>query len=287
MKYILPLILVVIAICGFGGYTAYNTYYQSPQKIILRASQQMTELKTVHADMDITMNMLLLSSQGTSNAVESKITGLSDINIADKTQKTHLVLTSPMGNVDTDTILLKNGEIYTRLNVGELGKYWWSMNTKTLVDGGTLPVDPQSSDYVAQSLEFMKSFDTSSILKLEDEVVDGIKTSRYRIDVSTPKYIELLNSMPNGEKQSEGFENASIKSDIWIDKKTNYIVKMESTIKNLGLRDPKTNESIGSSDMVMVLAYSKFNQNVVIEKPQGEIYPYEYLMKMMQEDQAK
>lgn len=274
----LLVLLAILAVLGFGGYTAYNKYYQSPEKVLLRASQQFDQLKTVHADMDITNNMRLTSQQGLPVNQESKITGISDINIPDKTQKTHMNISVGGRSLEMDMILLQGGEMYIKMPLLG-GEEWLSLNTKTLKEQGSLPIDPQSNDYVSQSLGFLKSLDPGSILKLEDETIDGVKTSRYRVDISTTKYLEYLRSLENGAQMTDSFQDASMKTDLWIDKKSNYIVKMESNVKNLKLIDPKSKSPLGTADMVMKINYSKHNQPVSILKPEGSIVSYEELLE--------
>lgn len=281
----LLVILLLIAGLGFGGYYAYNNYYLSPEKVLARSSEQFLKLQTVHADMDISTTVRATDKNGVAVTQESKISGISDLNLPDKTQKTHMAITAAGNTLEMDMILLKNGEMYMKMPI--LGQDWLSINTQTLKEQGNLPVDPQSNDYVIQSLGFLKSANKGSIIKLEDEVVDSIKTTHLRVDVSTPQYLEYIKQLPNSSSLADSFKNASIKTDMWIDKKTNYVVKMESTIKNLSLMDKKTNTPIGSADTMMKINYSKYNQPVNISKPEGNIVSFEELLKKAQESRGQ
>lgn len=281
---LLVIFLLIIGI-GFGGYKAYDSFYLSPEKIVARASESISQLKTVHADMDITTNMRVTNEQGASVTQQTKITGLSDLDLQDKTQKTHMTIQVGNNSLEMDMILLKDGEMYMKMPI--LGKGWISVNTKTFKEQGSLPIDPQSNDYISQSLGFLKSVKPGSIVKLEDEVVDGVKTSRYRVDISTVQYLEYLRQLTGNNDLAEAFKDANVKSDLWVDKKTNYVVKMESDIKNFKVLDPKTKNTLGSVDMVMRINYSKYNQPVNIGKPEGEIVSYEELLKQAQQQQGQ
>jgi hypothetical protein len=281
MRVKLLVIFLLIIGLGLGSYYAYTYYFPSPEKVLLRASEQFSQLKTVHADMDILTTMHVNNPQtGAEVSQESKISGFSDMNIQDKTQKMHMSMSSGGNTLDIDMILLTGGQMYMKMPI--LGQNWISINTSTLKKQGNLPIDPQSNDYVTQSMGFLKSVDKNSIIKLEDEVLDGIKTSHYRVDISTPQYLEYLRQLSDDGSLANSFKDATIKTDLWIDQKTNYIVKMESVVKNLELINKNTNTSMGTSDTTFNMSYSRYNQSIIIGKPEGNIVSYEDLLKKAQ-----
>ncbi len=275
-------IIILLLLFGglvFGSYYGYNKYYLSPVRVLAKASEQTVKLQTVHADMDISVTAHATDKNGTPVTQDSKVTGFSDLNLPDKTQKAHMTIAAAGHSLDIDMVLLKGGVMYMKMPI--IGQDWISINTQTLKDQGNLPVDPQSNDYATQSLGFLKSLNKDSIIKLDDEEVDGIKSAHFRVDVSTPQYLEYIKQLPNSSSLLDEFKNATVKTDVWMDKKTNYVVKMESTMKNLTLTDKKTGSSIGSADGVVKITYSKFNQPVDISKPEGNIITYEDLLKKL------
>lgn len=273
----LILIIVLLAGISFGGYTAYNNYYNAPEKVVARATENVTKLKTVHADIKILSTAR--STDGTNASVQSDISAISDIDIPTKSQKTHMTIQFGQNTVTMDLILLPEGQMY--LKMPSYGPDWVGMNLKDLKDKGQLPIDPQSNDYYNQSVGFLKSVKPGSITKLEDDTVDGVKAYRYRVDISTTQYIEYLKQLGQDSKTTDSFKDAAVKSDIWIDQKTGYIIRMSSDIKNLSYNDPKSSQLIGTADMTMQIDYSKFNQPVTIAKPEGTIYTMEeYIQKL-------
>lgn len=272
---IVAVLVVLIAVLGGGGYYFYNLS-ASPEKVLVKASEKFTKLKTVHADINISSTTYITDDQGLPTTTTSKITGFGDLNLTDKTQKMHLDLSASGNTFGMDTVLLTGGQIYMRLPI--LTEDWISINTQTLEDQGSLPIDPQSNDYVTQSLGFLKSANNSSIIKLQDEAVDGINTTHVRVDVSTPQYIAYLKQISNSSSLSDSFKDANVKTEIWIDKKTNYIIKMNSVVKNLTLLDPKTGGRLGSSDSTIDIKYSRFDQAVDISKPSGTTVNFEDLL---------
>lgn len=274
---LLILILLVASLAG-GGYFVTKTFLQSPDQILITASEKFTKLKTVHAEMDITpTNSMCTEKQ------ECKITGLSDVNIQDRTQKMHMTTSIGGTKTDLDVVLLKDGELYIKVPV--LSSDWIHLNTQVLKEEGDLPFDSQSNDFVGQSLGFLKSVDKKSVIKLEDETVDGIKTTHLRLDVSTPQYVEYLQKVSTSSALAKSFKDASAKTDVWINKSTGYIMKMESTVKNLNSMD-SLGRSSGSTDMVMKITYSKYDQSVDISKPEGTIIEYDQFLKDFEDQVA-
>lgn len=267
---LLILILVIGSLAG-GGYFATKTFLQSPDQILITASEKFAKLKTVHAEMDITPTSSICTAKQ-----ECKITGLSDVNIPERTQKTHMTTSIGGSKTDLDFVLLKEGELYIKVLV--LSQDWIHLNTQTLKDQGNLPFDPESNDFVSQSLGFLKAIDKKSVVKLEDEIVDGIKTIHLRLDINTSEYMQFLEKISTGSALAKSFKDAAVKTDVWINKSTGYIVKMESSAKNLNLLD-NSGKSSGSSDMVMKITYSKFDQSVDIGKPEGTIIEYDQFLK--------
>src|SRR3989344_7846097 len=166
MKKLIPLLLLILA--AAAGYFGYS-YYFSPEKVLSRAIQRFSNLNTVHGEMNIDLVVRLSQPQALGKSVQQTLSGFSDINIKDKTQKTHMTLTTQGKAVDMDFVLLKDGEMYMKSPV--LSQSWLSLNSSALKEKGLLTVDPQANDYVTQSLGFMKSVEKGSIVKLEDEIV--------------------------------------------------------------------------------------------------------------------
>lgn len=274
MKQILAPIFILL-LAG-GGYFGYQYYFQSPEKILVKATQQFSNLKTVHAEMEVSGTTRLTQNNTT---LSSKISGFTDINIPDKTQKMHMTVNSNGQSFDMDIILLKAGEMYMKMPA--LGQIWISLNTKTLKDQGRLPIDPQSNDYVTQSIGFLKSVDKGSIVKLEDETVDGIKANKFRVDISTPKYLEFLKAQNVNQSFIDSTKDATIKSTIWIAKGSSNVIAVETEVKNVKVYTPGTTNYLGSADSTVEVNYSRYNQTTDVSKPTGEIVSYEDLLKKL------
>lgn len=279
---ILLLIILLILGASFGGYTVYNQYFMSPSKNLIRASEKFTKLKSVHAEGEMNISVSEYSEEKKSNEqFNIKMDFFGDFDVKNNNQKLHMKQSIDLKNdqkytIESDLVMLGGKTQYMKSAM--FGDKWLKVDLEK--KNATESAELSSNDFLAQSKGVFDSFDKNSILKLEDEVIDGIKTTHYRIDVSTDKYIEALKKSTKDEKQVESFKDAAIKTDMWIDIKTNNIVRMKLEVKNF-----KSQETSG--DMNMVFNYSKFDQPVNIGKPDGEVVDYEEFIKQQQEQTAK
>ncbi len=176
--------------------------------------------------------------------------------------------------IEFDLIFLSFDEMYMKSAL--FGNNWLSITDEG--DNAQL----QQEDYIKQSQAFIKSLNKDSVVKLEDEVVEGQRVSHYRLDISTDKFLEVYKDQKNYEQMKETFKNATLKTDMWVGKKNENIIKMVVNIGGAQLYDPKQKQSLGYMDAIVTIKYSNFNQPVTVEKPEGKIYSTEELQQLLQ-----
>ncbi len=269
------MIILLLFVLAAGGWGWYNFIYNSPQNVLARTTTAFSKLRSVHADLDIKSLVRSQAQGGALTTQNVNIVGFSDVNLSEQSQKMHLNVSASPNSLEMDAIILKNEIMYLQMPI--LGEGWIQFSFDELKESGNLPIDPRSSDYVSQSLGLLKSANKDTITKLEDEVIDGTKTSHYRLGITTSQYIEYLKSI-KADSLIDSFENAAIQTDLWIDKKTSHTIRVKSEIKNLSTINPQTKTKIGTNDTTAIISYSKFDQPLEVMAPTGEIIKYSDLL---------
>jgi outer membrane lipoprotein-sorting protein len=236
------IVLVIVVVLGIGGFGAYQMIQGSPKVVSRKALAKMESLQYVHSEFELDTE----SDQG--------MEGNTDEVIGARSRKIHLDVKQQGVTIGLDGIILNNEEVYVTLP--QLRGTW------ILVKGGDLASQNMNMikqiDIVSIVVGMLKAVKEETLVKLADETVDGAKTYRLTANVGYEKFAQYMK-----EKGITLFENDESKNedaimDIWVDKKTARIVKVQMKDKD----DEKD---------AMIVTFSKFDEETKVEKPTGQI----------------
>ncbi len=264
----LLVLLIALALIGFVIYQSKNQVLISSEKIVKQSVENFTQQNTVHGDIDVSMTLHVPSSKD----MESKIFATSDIDLKDNSQKTNLNIGVNGLSIQAEVIVLKMQDMYMKMHF--LGPNWYYMNMNQLKEDMDLPLDFQSNDYATQVTAFLKSFDEKSVTQVGEEEINGIRTTHYILNIDREKFIAYMQDITKGSTFADAFKDSTIKTEVWIDKKTNHLIQTVSNIENFQVTNPQNKQNLGTADMVIKIKYSKYNEPVEIKKPEGEIIPF-------------
>lgn len=260
----LPILLILLVV-GFVGFRIFQNLSANPQQTLVAASKNFSELDYVHIEGSIDTFV-----EGTKLL---DIKGSFDVNFKDNLQKVRMNFGASGVTAEMDMILLTD-DFYFKAPF--LHPDWIHSEVDTLLSQGSLPYDPREFDFVDQFRAFTQSFDQETAESLGDEEVDGKRASHYKVKINKVEFEKYLeDNFENGGRYFETYKDADITSELWIDRSNNQILRMLIRFKGLELIEPTDGSSLGSADTTADMKFSKFNERVDINKPEGKIVEYE------------
>ncbi len=272
-KFLIPIALLVLVVVG--GYFGYQKFYLAPEKVIARAVEVANKLKTVQIDIDTTVKATATSG-GVSQSAETGIKGLTEVNIKEDSQKAKFTMSAQGISTDMEVTILKDGMMY--LKMSNFGGKWISFSKETIKKAQGLPVDSDSIDYVSQLSGVLKSVKKDTLKKLVQEEVNGVRTTKYEAEIDNKQYIDYMNQA-GMDLEGEDFSDATMKATIWVNTKTNNVIKMTTSTKGIKVQTGVSEAPEATADIELTMIMSKHNESVDIKSPEGEVVKYEDMLQ--------
>ncbi|OGM05683.1 hypothetical protein A2125_00155 [Candidatus Woesebacteria bacterium GWB1_43_5] len=266
------IILLAVGSVALGSFRIYKNISVSGAEIITSAVDSFVAASAVHADMEIVINV---PEKDEASATTTKIKAVSDVNLAENSQNTHMVFEISGVSAEMDVISINNKEFYVKMPF--LFSDWVKIGENELAQSENLPLDIKSQDYAAQTKAYLVSLDLNSLKKVGDENMDGKSVIHYKSDVNKTDFENYLKELSGNEALLDGFRNSQMEADLWVNRRENQIVRMEINVRDFEVKEPLTNEPLGKTNMTVNVKYSKFNQTVSVVKPEGKIISYQEL----------
>lgn len=219
------------------------------------------------------------------NNVDGSITGSTD----GKTGKMDVKIyneATPDKSIDMSTINVENGDWYLKTAVTN-GK--WSKLTKAEFDKLNEDQPGDASLYglnilgtvLSENKALFKSFKKESVIRLGEEVIDGVTYKKYRVEISTPDFIASLSQDPDRTPRdikdaNEILKDTVMTTEYFVDPNSSYIKRLVVDAKSLTqITTPQSQQlKVNTAhDIVLTADLSRFDvpTNVIPPDPKDVI----------------
>jgi len=260
-------LLFLLSGCGTLGLANGST---TPTQTLQNSAKAMSELKSVHFDLQALLDLQSASSSnGAANGLSFNVTGHGDAAMPDQVSATFSLGQNPVLNVITT-----GGKIYVQ---GQNGK-WFVMDQSQVTDGAQKIF---SQDLSKQLAVIMAQLQNAKLTDHGQEVVKGESLDHITatLDATTLQSLTVqFNGLLPAAQQSTQNQISQATLDLWIDQSTWYVhqaalnvgVRVDlSKVPNLNFNGQKVDMPSGVVPITLKgqLNFSKFNQPMNIQAP--------------------
>ena len=256
-------LLFFLAACGNSGGTP-------PAQTLQQSVTAMSQLKSVHFDMQSTLNMQFPSNNnGNSGGISLNVTGHGDAAAPNQVSATFLMGQNPLLSV-----VSTGGKVYVQVKNGQ----WY------VTDKSKVPDNVQQ--FISQHLgDITKAISNAKLTDHGQETVNGESLDHITVALDA-QTLQSLSSQLNGmlPTNMQSNQNAITQAtlDLWIDQSTSYVHQAKLAIAanvdtskwppvNFNGQNIKFPAAVVPTALNAQVNFSKFNQPVTIQAPSGAI----------------